>query len=72
LRIGLKESLVEEAIAKAYGAGLAEVQRANMLLGDIGKTLRLAVEHNLANAKIGCSIPWDSCCPARSSPPRRG
>ena len=36
LRIGLKESLVEEAIAKAYGATLKEVQRANMLLGDIG------------------------------------
>ena len=30
LRIGLKESLVEEAIAKAYGGTLAEVQRANM------------------------------------------
>ena len=42
LRIGLKESLVEEAIAKAYGATLREVQRANMLLGDIGETLKLA------------------------------
>jgi DNA ligase-1 len=52
LRIGLKESLVEEAIAKAYGADLAEVQRANMLLGDIGRTLQLAVEHNLANARM--------------------
>ena len=44
LRIGLKESLVEEAVAKAYGAALAEVQRANMLLGDIGRTLRLAAD----------------------------
>jgi DNA ligase 1 len=35
LRIGLKESLVEEAIAKAFGGTLDEVQRANMLLGDI-------------------------------------
>ena len=52
LRIGLKESLVEEAIAKAYGSTLAEVQRANMLLGDIGETLRLAVEHRLAEAKL--------------------
>jgi DNA ligase 1 len=51
LRIGLKESLVEEAIAKAYGA-LEEVQRANMLLGDIGETLRLAVEGKLAEAKM--------------------
>ena len=45
LRIGLKESLVEEAIAKAYDEPLAQVQRANMLLGDIGETLRLAAEH---------------------------
>lgn len=56
LRIGLKESLVEEAIAKAYGATLAgaleEVQRANMLLGDIGETLRLAAEGKLATAKM--------------------
>jgi DNA ligase 1 len=42
LRIGLKESLVEEGIAKAYGNTLGEVQRANMLLGDIAATLRLA------------------------------
>jgi DNA ligase 1 len=52
LRIGLKESLVEEAIAKAYGATLTEVQRANMLLGDVGETLKLAVEGRLAEAKM--------------------
>jgi DNA ligase-1 len=52
LRIGLKESLVEEAIAKAYAGTLAEVQRANMLLGDIGETLRLAVEGKLAETKM--------------------
>jgi DNA ligase 1 len=52
LRIGLKESLVEEAIAKAYGGPIADVQRANMLLGDIGETLKLASEHQLGRAKI--------------------
>ena len=52
LRIGLKESLVEEAIAKAYSATLTEVQRANMLLGDIGQTLRLAAENKLSRAKM--------------------
>jgi DNA ligase-1 len=56
LRIGLKESLVEEAIAKAYGDALGgtlkEVQRANMLLGDIGETLRLALEGELSEAKM--------------------
>jgi DNA ligase-1 len=52
LRIGLKESLVQEAIAKAYGGTLEEVQRANMLLGDIGETLKLAATGRLAKAKM--------------------
>src|SRR2546430_6840148 len=52
LRIGLKESLVEEATAKAYGATLSEVQRANMLLGDIGETLKFARAGKLAEAKM--------------------
>jgi DNA ligase-1 len=52
LRIGLKESLVEEAIAKAFGGMAKDVQRANMLLGDIGETLRLAAENKLAEAKM--------------------
>jgi len=52
LRIGLKESLVEEAIAKAYGGTLPQVQQANMLLGDIGQTLELAAAGKLAEAKM--------------------
>ena len=52
LRIGLKESLVEEAIARAFAAPLAQVQRANMLLGDIGETLRLAAAGKLAEARL--------------------
>ncbi|OLB23298.1 MAG: hypothetical protein AUH15_03800 [Acidobacteriales bacterium 13_2_20CM_55_8] len=52
LRIGLKESLVEEATAKAYGATLSEVQRANMLLGDIGETLKLALAGKLSEVKM--------------------
>ncbi len=48
LRIGLKEGLVEEAIAKAYACKPIEVQRANMLLGDIGETLQLAAQGSLA------------------------
>jgi DNA ligase-1 len=52
LRIGLKESLVEEAIAKAYGATAKEVQSANMLLGDIGETLKLALDGKLGEAKM--------------------
>ncbi len=52
LRIGLKESLVEEAIAKAYDEPFAHVQRANMLLGDIGATLKLAAEDRLDDAQM--------------------
>ena len=52
LRIGLKESLVEDAIARAYGTTLAEVQRANMLLGDIGEAVRLASEGRLSQARM--------------------
>jgi len=52
LRIGLKESLVEEAIAKAFGASVKDAQRANMLLGDIGETLRFAAEGKLNQARM--------------------
>ena len=52
LRIGLKESLVEEAIAKAFDASLDQVKRANMLLGDIGETLMLASTGKLAEARM--------------------
>ena len=52
MRIGLKESLVEEAIAKTYEAPVADVQRANMLLGDIGETLKLAATGGLKQAQM--------------------
>jgi DNA ligase-1 len=50
LRIGSKQSLVEEAIAKAFERPLARVRRANMMTGDIGETLALAAEDKLAAA----------------------
>src|SRR6267143_4103526 len=59
LRIGLKESLVEEAIARAFEAPLGEVKRANMLLGDIGETLRLASAGKLAEAQLRLFHPID-------------
>src|SRR5262249_55856641 len=42
LRIGLKEGLVEDAIAAAYSKPPEEVRQANLLLGDIGETAKLA------------------------------
>jgi DNA ligase-1 len=41
-----------DAIARAYATTLAEVQRANMLLGDIGETVRLASPGKLAQAQM--------------------
>jgi DNA ligase 1 len=69
LRIGLKESLVEEAIAKAFGSLLKGVQRANMLLGDIGETLRLAAAGKLDAAKMRLFHPlgFMLASPAQSS-----
>jgi DNA ligase 1 len=52
LRIGLKESLVEEGIARCYEQPASSVQRANMLTGDISETLRLAAEGRLAGLQI--------------------
>ena len=69
LRIGLKESLVEEAIAHAYGPAPSEVQRANMLLGDIGETVRLAAAGKLAEARMRLFHPlgFMLASPAESS-----
>jgi DNA ligase-1 len=59
LRIGLKESLVEGAIARAFEAPLDQLQRANMLLGDVGETLRLAAAGKLADAQLRLLHPMD-------------
>ncbi len=59
LRIGLKESLVEEAIARAFDEPLDLVKRANMLLGDLGETLRLASAGKLADAHLRLFHPID-------------
>ena len=43
---------MEEGIAKAHGATAREVQRVNMLLGDIGETCRLAIQGRLSDARM--------------------
>ena len=57
LRIGLREGLVEEAIAKAFGAPLDDVKEANMLLGDIGQAARLAKRGELDRAELSLFRP---------------
>ncbi|HEY2103254.1 MAG TPA: ATP-dependent DNA ligase [Chthoniobacterales bacterium] len=57
LRIGLREGLVEEAIAKAFAAPLDDVKDANMLLGDIGRTALLARRGELYRAELSLFRP---------------
>lgn len=57
LRIGLREGLVEEAIARAFGAPLDDVKEANMLLGDIGRTASLAMTGRLDHAELSLFQP---------------
>ena len=57
MRIGLREGLVEEAIACAFGAAFDEVRQANMLLGDIGATAVLALKKELHRAELSIFRP---------------
>jgi DNA ligase-1 len=52
LRIGLREGLLEAAIATAFDRPLDAVKRAGMLTGDVGRTATLAREDRLADATL--------------------
>jgi len=52
LRIGLKEGLLEDAVAQAFASEPAAIREANMLLGDIGKTAQLARAGRLEEAAL--------------------
>ena len=52
LRIGLKEGLVEEAVASAFAIPADDIRQANLLLGDIGKTAQLAAENRLGQIEL--------------------
>ncbi|MDX6271583.1 MAG: ligase 1 [Acidobacteriota bacterium] len=52
LRIGLKEGLVEDALARAFERTLADVARVNMLTGDIGETAVRARRDELAGVSM--------------------
>jgi DNA ligase-1 len=57
LRIGLREGLVEAALAKAFDRPLDAVKRAGMLTGDIGRTAELAREGSLDRAELALFNP---------------
>ena len=52
LRIGLREGLLEAALAKAFDRPLDAVKRAGMLTGDIGQTATLAHDGRLGDAQM--------------------
>lgn len=52
LRIGLKESLVEDSIAQTFNVPIDEVREANMFLGDLGEVASLALSGGLATAGV--------------------
>ncbi len=57
LRIGLREGLVEAALAKAFDRPLDTVKRAGMLTGDIGQTAILARDNRLEGAELALFHP---------------
>ena len=52
LRIGLKEGLVEEALAAAFARPSEAIREANMLSGDLGATARAAREDTLEKLEL--------------------
>jgi DNA ligase 1 len=57
LRIGLREGLLEEAIAAAFEADIAAVRRAHMLVADPGEAALLARQGELADATLHVGRP---------------
>lgn len=56
-RIGLREGLLEEAVAAAFGTEVAGVRRAHMLTGAIGETAALARDGRLGEAALHVGRP---------------
>ncbi len=65
LRIGLTNEGIEDAIAAAFHAEVADVRHAHMLTGDIGETAVLALHGKLREAALRPLVPV-KCMPAAS------
>ena len=57
LRIGLREGLVEAAIAKAFDRRIEDVKWAGMLTGDMGRLAELARDDRLGDAELAVFHP---------------
>ena len=60
LRIGLREGHLEAGIAQAFGRDVADVQWADMLTGDIGRSAELARDDRLDSARLTLFHPLKS------------
>ncbi len=57
LRVGLREGLVLDAIAQAFGADAAAVRRAAMAAGDVGAVALAAKKHALHEVRVAYGTP---------------
>lgn len=57
LRIGLREGLVIDAVAKAFDASSDDVRRATMAAGDVGEVAVAAKERRLAEIRVSYGAP---------------
>ncbi len=57
MRVGAKEGIVEEAIAKAFGVKLAQVRQAAGFVTDMGELARLTAEGRLDEARVALGRP---------------
>jgi DNA ligase-1 len=57
MRVGAKEGIVLDAIAKAFGRTLADVRRAAGLVTDVGHLALLAAQDRLAEARVVVGRP---------------
>ncbi len=60
MRTGVKESLVEDALARLVQVKIGQIQAVNMLLGDIGEVARLARQGLLESATLQLFHPLRS------------
>lgn len=57
MRVGAKEGIVEDAIAKAFERTLPDVRRAAGIVADVGELARLAANDQLADARVVLGRP---------------
>ena len=57
MRVGAREGIIEDAIAKAFERPLADVRRAAGIVADVGELARLAREDRLADAVVTFGRP---------------